>query len=50
MAAAALGAGLRPRQLSFQGARQTLRAFAEEIRDFSLNTTKGFAGGNPFCS
>jgi hypothetical protein len=30
MAAAALAAGLRPRQLSFQGARQTLEAFAEE--------------------
>jgi hypothetical protein len=31
MAVAALGAGLQPRQLSFQGARQTLRAFAEEL-------------------
>ncbi len=32
MAAAARPAGLRSRQLSFQGARQTLRAFAEEMK------------------
>src|SRR5215213_6377463 len=41
MAAAALGAGLRPRQLSFQGARQTLEAFAEELKGA---TATSFAG------
>jgi hypothetical protein len=44
MAAAALGAGLRPRQLSFQGARQTLRAFAEEIQGTTAEALAGHVG------
>jgi hypothetical protein len=44
MTAAALGAGLRPRQLSFQGARQTLEAFAEELKGATATTFSGQVG------
>jgi hypothetical protein len=44
MAAAALGAGLRPRQLSFQGARQPLRAFAAESQGTTAEALVGHVG------
>ncbi len=44
MVAAALDAGLRPRQLSFQGARQTLRAFADEIAGATEEVLAGAVG------